>query len=76
MRRKYKRYNYKSNNKNVIIVKQLKETIIHVADYSNMYTDWKIMAWQAVQQERIPRGKPHANLHEGNNTIMTGKGTG
>jgi hypothetical protein len=35
-----------------------------------------MMAWQAVQQKRIPRGKPHASLQDGNNAIMTGKETG
>jgi hypothetical protein len=52
-------------------VKTLEEIIIHASDCSNMYTNWKIMERQAIQQERIPRGKPHASLQEGSKTIIT-----
>jgi hypothetical protein len=55
----------------ILNVKPIKETIIHASDCSNMYTDKRMMERQAIQQEGIPRGKPHASLQEGSNTVMT-----
>jgi hypothetical protein len=46
-----------------LTVKPLKERITNALG-SNNYTDWKVMAWQAILQERIPRQKCHASLQE------------